>query len=105
MLVGLDFMIGGVVCALPVWLVSRLAIWGSRNWVGDADRLVLSHGVTWIVCGLIATTMMPFLGDDYAVRASLILVFPQLCLLVIDMARLQAQRLQHATAAARAFRV
>jgi hypothetical protein len=93
MLASLEFFAGAVVGILPTLLLSRLVLWTLRARDAGLAWLVVGHAMCWILCSLAAAPFFPAADEPYGLRAAVILMFPQLCVLLFDAARQHAPQL------------
>jgi len=94
MLASLDLLVGAVVGVLPAWVVSRLVLRAVRAWHGGSTRLIVGHAVSWVLCSLAAAPLFAASEQPYGLRAAVVLIFPQLCMLLADAVRQQQSATQ-----------
>jgi hypothetical protein len=92
MLASLDLVAGALIGIVPAWLLSRLVLWALRAWPAGPVRLIIGHAVSWMLCSLAVAPLFAAADGPYGLRAAVILIFPQLCVLLFDAARLQSPR-------------
>lgn len=88
MLVSVELLVGALAGLLPTFLFSRLVLILVPPAPG-LRRVFLANAAAWVACALLAASFVATPGEPWALRVAVMLIFPQLCWLILDIVRHQ----------------